>query len=67
MRKNLIYRRMQNLPEPGRLGALATLALARMRHLADDICGECVPRAYAPGLRMWMDQVQELARSIVTA
>jgi ion channel len=36
-------------------------ALAR---LAEEICGECVPRAYAPGLRVWMDRIQETARRI---
>ena len=32
--------------------------------LAEEICGECVPRAYAPDLKQWMDQIQELARKI---
>lgn len=32
--------------------------------LADGICGECVPRAYAPGLTVWMDRIQELAKKI---
>ncbi|MCI0371515.1 MAG: potassium channel family protein [candidate division NC10 bacterium] len=32
--------------------------------LANEICGECVPRAYAPGLKAWMDQIQGLARQI---
>jgi Ion channel len=33
--------------------------------LAQEICGECVPRTYAPDLKQWMDQIQELARKIV--
>jgi len=32
--------------------------------LANEICGECVPRAYAPALKQWMDQIRELARKI---
>ncbi|MFN8546373.1 MAG: potassium channel family protein [Candidatus Binatia bacterium] len=39
-------------------------ARRRMARLAEEICGECVPRAYAPGLRIWMDRVQETARRI---
>jgi len=35
-----------------------------MARLADEICGECVPHAYAPALTMWMDRVQEAARRI---
>jgi hypothetical protein len=32
--------------------------------LAREICGECVPRNYAPALKESMDQIQELARKI---
>jgi hypothetical protein len=32
--------------------------------LAREICGECVPRDYAPKLKEWMDQIQELAGKI---
>jgi hypothetical protein len=32
--------------------------------LADEICGNCVPREYAPELRVWMDRIQGLARGI---
>lgn len=32
--------------------------------LANEICGECVPRAYAPALKAWMDRIQGLARQI---
>jgi potassium channel LctB len=40
----------------GGLRAIATLAR--------EICGECVPRAYAPALKESMDQIQELAARI---
>ena len=32
--------------------------------LANEICGECVPRQYAPELKRSLDQIQELARQI---
>jgi len=35
--------------------------VATISGLANEICGECVPRDYAPELKGWMDQVQELA------
>jgi hypothetical protein len=35
--------------------------LIRMADVALEICGECVPRQYAPGLKDWMNQVQEMA------
>ncbi len=31
---------------------------------AGEICGECVPREYAPDMRAWMDRIQDLARRI---
>ncbi len=34
-------------------------------HLARDICGECVPQTYAPGLKETMDEIQKLARQLV--
>ena len=36
-------------------------SLATMSRLAREICGDCVPRAFAPGLRTWMDQIQRIA------
>jgi hypothetical protein len=35
-----------------------------MSRLAREICGDCVPRQFAPALRSWMDQIQRLARQI---
>jgi hypothetical protein len=32
--------------------------------LAREICGDCVPRAFAPDLKAWMDRIQELARRL---
>ncbi|HUK40448.1 MAG TPA: potassium channel family protein, partial [Candidatus Acidoferrales bacterium] len=38
--------------------------LKTISNLANEICGECVPRVYAPALKQWMDQIQELAKKI---
>jgi Ion channel len=38
--------------------------LSAIGNLAREICGECVPRTYAPRLKESMDQIQELARKI---
>lgn len=38
--------------------------LRSIGNLANEICGECVPHAYAPVLKDSMDQIQELARKI---
>lgn len=35
-----------------------------VRGLAAEICGECVPRAYAPNLKEWMDRIQEEGRRL---
>lgn len=52
---------------PGTHPRSATLStnLRSTAALANEICGECVPRAYAPALTDWMDRIQELARQIV--
>lgn len=39
--------------------------LRAISNLANEICGECVPRTYAPAMKQWMNQIQELARKIV--
>jgi len=39
-------------------------ALRNICALADDVCAECVPQVYAPGLTVWMDRIQETARKI---
>lgn len=41
-----------------------TAGLKSIANLANEICGECVPRTYAPELKESMDQIQELARRI---
>jgi hypothetical protein len=38
--------------------------LKSVSNLANEICGECVPREYAPELKESMDQIRELARKV---
>ena len=40
------------------------VSLSTMVRLAREICGDCVPREYAPALRASMDQIQEAAAEI---
>jgi hypothetical protein len=39
--------------------------LQRLSALANDICADCVPQVYAPALTVWMDRIQQAARTIV--
>jgi hypothetical protein len=36
-------------------------SLESMSRVAKEICGDCVPRQFAPALRSWMDQIQQMA------
>ena len=36
-------------------------------NLSNEICGECVPRDYAPHLKVWMDRIQAHARKLLSA
>lgn len=38
--------------------------LDALTRLADEICADCVPRAYAPNLREWMDRIQSVGREM---
>lgn len=38
--------------------------LRSVHRLASEICGECVPRTYAPDLKDWMDRIQEQSRRL---
>src|SRR5262249_26242890 len=33
-------------------------SISTMTRLAREVCGECVPREFAPSLKTWMDQIQ---------
>lgn len=52
--------------EAGRSSRAVALgsSLSSMSRLASEICGDCVPRQYAPALRHWMDQIQRVASEI---
>jgi hypothetical protein len=39
-------------------------SLNTMSRLAREICGDCVPREFAPALRTWMDQIQRMAAEV---
>lgn len=52
------------LPDAQRRSATLQANLRCMTALANEICGECVPRTYAPALKEWMDRIHELARRI---
>jgi hypothetical protein len=47
---------------PGLVANVRVLA-----RLADEICGECVPREHAPHLKVWMDRIQAHARDLASA
>jgi hypothetical protein len=40
------------------------VSLRTMARLAREICGDCVPREFAPALRTWMDQIQRMAAQL---
>lgn len=62
------FRQLQELMACMPLGMARSAPLASSleaaSRLASEICGECVPRTYAPQLKSWMDQIQEMAFSL---
>jgi len=51
--------------EPGSRSAPALVTNVRvLARLANEICGECVPREHAPDLKVWMDRIQAHARGL---
>ena len=50
-------------PPAARPPALAA-SVKTMSRLAREICGDCVPREFAPALRTWMDQIQRMAAEV---
>ena len=55
---------LHSLADAPQRSATLQANLRSMAARANEICGECVPRAYAPAMRGWMDRIQELARQI---
>ncbi len=48
----------------GRASPVLRGSVETMRRLAGEICGDCVPRSYAEGLRTWMNRVQSTANAL---
>jgi potassium channel LctB len=58
---------MDALPQARERSEILHTGITSIAMLASEICGECVPREYAPGLKIWMDRIQQLARRLSTA
>jgi len=56
---------LQCKPLPREPSATLRTTLGSMARLANEICGECVPRHYAPNMTSWMNRIQELAHSLL--
>jgi hypothetical protein len=52
------------LPEAGAHSELLPPLLRSIGGRAAEICGSCVPRAYAPELKGWMDRIHDLAEKL---
>jgi potassium channel LctB len=50
-----------NLPVEDERARTLLACTRSIRTLAGDICGECVPREYAPELKSWMDRIHDLS------
>ena len=54
----------ESCPEENGESTTLDAALRAIGNLAREICGECVPRVYAPELKGAMDQIQALAERL---
>jgi hypothetical protein len=54
---------LPSLPEASRPDGLR-VCLVTIAQLANEVCGECVPREYTPSLKRWMDRIQEDAHAL---
>jgi potassium channel LctB len=48
----------------GQRSPALTASITTMSRLAREICGDCVPRQFAPSLRNWMDEIQRIAGAV---
>ncbi len=55
---------LEQMPEAARRSDLLATTLRSLQVQAGEICGQCVPREYAPELKVWMDRIQDLARRL---
>jgi len=56
---DLVHRSPENMQ-----GFTLRASLTTIRRQAGEICGNCVPREYAPELKTWMDQIQDLSHRL---
>lgn len=56
---------LREFPQLRDQSTMLTSGVESISALANEICGECVPRDYAPELKSWMDQIQELSRRLL--
>ncbi len=52
------------MPVPPQNSGRLQKSLRSIAVLSNQICGDCVPRAYAPHLKIWMDQIRELGSKL---
>lgn len=57
----------EDMPADYRASTVLRSRLRSISGLASEICGECVPRVYAPALKDQMDRIQEIGRSLAAA
>ena len=62
---NTLSEVLHSLPNNLRQSPALETGLQTLSALAIDICADCVPQVYAPALTMWMDRIQQAARTIV--
>ncbi len=55
---------LASLPAWGLQSPVLRHHVRRTTELAEEICGDCVPRAVTSGMRVWMDRVRSLARDL---
>jgi len=51
-------------PQRAQQSPALSASIKVMSRLAREICGDCVPREFAPALRTWMDQIQRMAGEV---
>lgn len=52
------------LPQARRRSAFLDSTVRAIAARAGEICGDCVPREYAPELKVWMNRIQDNARGL---
>jgi Ion channel len=62
---NTLHEVLLCLPSNLRKSPVLEAGLRTLSALANDICADCVPQVYAPALTMWMDRIQQAARTII--